>query len=77
MTGIEEIVGKFWFSKQQQRLRDGRGDARIYCFIPNENKIFEYTEMAPVDVLLEEPNYVPIYPDAVYLGEGWYVSREQ
>ena len=73
---MHDIIGKFWFSRRQRKLRDGRGDARIFCFIPEEEKTMEYTEMAPLETLLEEPDYVPLYSDAEYLGEGWFNNME-
>jgi len=71
---MDNVAGIFWFSPERRILCDKKKERRKFCWLLHEKRIAEYTEMAPISTLQEEPDYEPLYDDSVYLGEGWIHS---
>jgi hypothetical protein len=79
ILGVEPTFGRFYFSKKQRRKLDDEGRDKLFCKINGE--IREYTEMVEkwqIDqaALVGMDEYVPIFADALCLGDGYYYGRE-
>jgi len=66
-----KIGGRFWYSELQwEECRDQK-KFRTYAKLL-DGKIVEYTEMIDMETFVEDPDAVCLYPDGIYLGEGFF-----
>jgi len=66
------LEGIFFYSRTQRKLLDRQGRERFFMQTKErEPQIIEYTEMIGLDMVVDDPYIIPMYPDATFVGRGY------